>query len=155
MVCWTGGSAACGCWCWWPIGTVDLGNWNAIKSLYESIVDEIELGNHDWTDDFSGYETMVPLPQHSAVTSTGGNKTLAATRGDDKKSDDRKKSSSFEVYWCKDFQQGKCDSQVPHMAQLKNDEPPVPVLHICAACWMQTKKRKDHAEQDATCPLKK
>ena len=41
-------------------------NWNLGKSLYESIIEEVELGEHEWTDNFSGYETMLP-----SIVSTG------------------------------------------------------------------------------------
>ena len=42
---------------------------------------------------------------------------------------------NFEVYWCKLFQAGGCELEAPHMLQIKQDENPVPVLHICAYCW--------------------
>ena len=34
-------------------------DWNNIKSLYEAVLESIELGEEDWHSDFSHYETMV------------------------------------------------------------------------------------------------
>ena len=115
-------------------------NWPLIRSLYESIMEEIELGEKVWTDDFSGYETM--LPSIGTVHVGGVSSEVKGV-----------KKAGYEVYWCKQFQTGNCELGAPHMAQIKPEEPPVPVLHICAFCWSSTKKRKEHAEAD--CAAKK
>ena len=117
-------------------------NWSLVWSLYESIMEEIELG--EWMDDFTGYETMLP--------SAGGGGSLMTVSGSSG-GDSVKSRKSFEVYWCKMFQSGACDQGSPHMAQIKPDEPAVPVLHICAYCWTNFKKHKDHMECD--CAAKK
>ena len=36
-------------------------NWAQIRSLYEAIVESIEMGEEDWMLDFSHYEAMVPV----------------------------------------------------------------------------------------------
>ena len=111
-------------------------NWQAIKSLYESILEEVEMGEREWLDDFSGYETMLP------------------TMGSGVQSENQfKVNKKIEVYWCKQFQSNACDQGSPHMAQIKLDEPAVPVLHICVYCWSNFRKWKEHAEID--CMAKK
>ena len=110
-------------------------NWPVVWGLYESIIEEVEMGEKEWDDDFSGHETMLSTWQISNDSSSTG-----MDRG-------RK-----EIYWCKAYQGGTCDSPTPHIAQIKLDEPTVPVLHICAFCWTNGKRRKEHAEQD--CPAK-
>ena len=116
-------------------------NWPMVKNLFEAIIDEIELGDRTWNDDISSFETLLtlnpaPMPNtntSAAVTShnTSNNITLRKTA---------------EVYWCKAFQTNSCELPSPHMAQIKVDEPQVPVLHICATCWGNTKKRREHPE---------
>ena len=113
-------------------------NWSMIKSLYESIMEEIEMGDKEWLDDFSSYETMLPS------MGTQGTEVIGSVKGNKK---------NFEVYWCKAYQMGGCELDSPHMAQIKQDENPVPVLHICAYCWSNYKKRKEHLEME--CGAKK
>ena len=99
-------------------------NWSAIRAVYESIIEEVKLGDQDWTDDFSGHETVLPTCGPVAVNGNASNKD---------KNDLSKKTA--DIYWCKAYQTGACDQSPPHMVQIKQDEPPVPVLHICASCW--------------------
>ena len=119
-------------------------SWQSIRAVYESIIKEVELGERDWIDDFSGHETVLPTCGPTVVNGSGG---TGKERSDVKK--------SVEVYWCKAFQTGTCDQTPPHMVQIKQDEPPVPVLHICASCWNTQRKRRDHPEGDPMCPSKK
>ena len=115
-------------------------NWLAVRCLFESIIDEVEQGDADWTEDFSGHETILPNLQG----------TVERT-----KQDEKKKSSGVELYWCKQYQNGSCDKESPHMSQIRPDEPLVPVIHICAACWNTGKKKREHPENDPSCPSKK
>ena len=46
----------------------------------------------------------------------------------------RKEKDRNELYWCKNYQRNNFSDTSPHMAQIKADEPPVPVLHYCALC---------------------
>ena len=93
-------------------------NWILIRGLYKSIIESIELGEEDWTSDFSHYESMIPC-----ATQEGGRNSYGQAH--------REKS---EIFWCKPFQKGSCVEAAPYMVTIKTDEPPVPVLHICAAC---------------------
>ena len=47
-------------------------NWQLIKELYESIMEDMEMGDKEWTDDFSGYETMLPSMTNIAGEQEGG-----------------------------------------------------------------------------------
>ena len=108
-------------------------NWAVIRSLYEGIIEEVEMGEREWSDNFSGYETMLPsmnVPYVQEATVQRNNK------------------KTHEVYWCKPFQTNACELNPPHMSQIKPEEPAVPVLHICAYCWTNYKKRKEHMEID-------
>ena len=88
-------------------------SWGVVCSLYESIIDEIEAGECQWSDDFSSHETMLPSvswdPKDTHM---------------DKHVDKGRKLP--ELYWCKAYQSNSCDSTAPHMAQIKANEAPVP-----------------------------
>ena len=75
-------------------------------------------------------------------------------RGDnrDKEQTDVKKKDRLEVYWCKSYQRGTCGEKMPHMLQIKADEPPVLVVHFCAYCLQKDNRRMEHPE--AECPKK-
>ena len=126
-------------------------NWPTIRAMYENIIEEVEQGDSDWTDDFSGHETMLP----SIMMQQQHNSNTFASSATGRKSEEDKKSRNIEIYWCKGFQTGTCELSSPHMAQVRPDEPQVPVIHICASCWNVHKKKREHPEGDPSCPTKK
>ena len=109
-------------------------DWPSVRALYESIVEEIELGESTWLSDFGSYKTMLP------VTTVQTDHIRSIKKG-------------TEIYWCKQYQTGNCDLVAPHIAQIRSDENPVLVMHICGYCWTNFKKRKDHMENE--CSAKK
>ena len=111
-------------------------NWPVVRGLYESIIEEVELGERTWNDDFSSHENVLAAWQPQLIGEPGN------------VSDKGRKQQ--EVYWCKLYQTGSCEQHAPHMAQLRAEDPPVPVLHICAFCWANFKKRKEHPEAECT-----
>ena len=113
-------------------------DWGLVRSLYEAVIELVELGEEMWCSDFSHYETMVP------VGGVGRSEMRPETR---------KEKRETELYWCKPYQKNQCMESSPHMASIKVDEPPVPVLHICARCWMRERRRADHPETE--CQAKK
>ena len=115
-------------------------DWPLLRGLFESIIEEIETGDCKWTDDFSSYEAMIP-------TGNVSNYNISVVNVEHKK--------KAEIYWCKAYQNNSCKLTSSHISVIKADEPPVPVLHICATCWGQFKKRPEHAEVDSACPAKK
>ena len=86
--------------------------------------------------DFSHYKTMVPIIH------------LKQDRREE-----RREKRETDIFWCKAYQKGQCGEGSPHMALVKADKPLVPVLHICAGCWSQDRKRLDHGENE--CPAEK
>ena len=65
----------------------------------------------------------------------------------------RPKEWKVEVYWCKAYQKNTCIEKHPHMAQIRPDEHPVPVVHMCAHCFQKENRREEHPEVE--CPVKK
>ena len=117
-------------------------NWPVVRGLYEGIIESVELGEATWCDDFSHYENML------AVT--------LGTTNEIRREEERprqKESRKMESYWCKAYQKNLCTEKSPHMAQLRMDEPPVPVIHVCAHCMARDNRRESHPEME--CPSKK
>ena len=117
-------------------------DWSLVLGLYEGVIESVELGEAHWTDDFGHYETMIPM----AVS--GGHGECREVE-EHRRAKDRK----VEVFWCKAYQKNTSSDKSPHMSQIKPDEPPVPVLHICAHCLQKENRREEHPEVE--CPAKK
>ena len=113
-------------------------DWNLVKWLYEGVIESVEMGEAAWTDDFGHYETMIPFAMHQDRKEVEEHR-----KGKDKRT---------EVFWCKGFQKNTCTDKAPHMSVIRNDEPPVPVLHVCASCLQREGKHEDHPECE--CPKK-
>ena len=114
-------------------------DWPLVRGLYEAVLESIELGEETWFSDFSHYESMVPNVIRQDIKEI---------RIPTIKSKDR-----MEIYWCKMYQRNSCLEKSPHMAQLKPDEPPIPVVHCCAHCLQKDNRRMEHPESE--CPGKK
>ena len=107
--------------------------WGIVRSLYEAIIDSVEMGEEEWTSDFAHYETMIPI----------------CGRVESRK-EECKERKEVDIYWCKPYQRGQCGEGSPHISNIKPDEPPVSVLHICAQCWMRDRKRLEHPEVECS-----
>lgn len=130
-------------------------DWSSIRTIYEAIIESVEMGENDWTSPFESFEALVPPPPSVLVNI----KRLQEDQAQKEKEKENKKKDmegkKMELFWCKDYQKGVCMEPGPHMAQLKPDEKPVWVVHICATCWQKDKIKRTHAEGDQSCPNKK
>ena len=108
-----------------------------LKNIYTSIVRKIELGLLRWDSQFISEIQWLVTKQ---VASTGSSYSRGGQRGGltDRKARDR-------VWYCQDFNQGKCTLKDPHKATVKGQT--VQVGHFCARCWNRKKVRVEHAEK--------
>ena len=115
-------------------------DWNTVRGLYEAVLESIELGEETWLSDFSHYESMIP--------------TIFKPESRDKERSELRKcdKEKVKVFWCKNYQRNNCTESSPHMAQVRPEDPPVPVLHLRASCLQPEGKRVEHPE--AECPAK-
>lgn len=131
-------------------------DWGAVRNVFEAIIESVELGDEEWTSRFDWMESMIP-PAVSVLErmkkDVREGKDQRDYAGKDRENKEGKKVG--DVFWCKDYQKGQCQEKSPHMAQLKPDDKPVPVVHICAVCWQKEKKRREHQEGDENCPNSK
>ena len=110
-------------------------DWTLIRGLYEAIIESVEMGEAEWSDNFDHYESMITPPQSS--------------HWDGKRDKERQhKDKRVEVYWCKGFQKGTCGEKPPHMVTIKGDEPPVLVLHVCTLCLQWEGRREEYPESE-------
>ena len=112
-------------------------DWPLVKGLYEAVLESIEMGEETWFSDFSHYGSMVP----------------GVAKQDNRGEVKLRSKEKTEVFWCKMYQRINCQETSPHMAQVKPDEPLVPVIHCCALCLQRDGKRNDHPESE--CPTRK
>lgn len=124
-------------------------DWPAVKSMFEAIIESVEMGESEWTSSFDYMEGMLP-PAASVLE-----KLREKPKEKDEKFKEKEGKKSVDVYWCKEYQKGQCNESGSHLAQLKPDEKPVWVAHICATCWQKDKKKREHQEADLECPHKK
>lgn len=124
-------------------------DWSAVRGIYESIIEGVELGEMDWDSRIEGYESLLPPPP--SVWERFRKEKEEKVKEKDK---DREGKKS-DTYWCKEYQKGLCSEASPHTLQLKPDSEPVSVVHMCASCWQKDKKKRDHPEGDAGCPHKR
>lgn len=121
-------------------------DWPAVRNIYEAIIESVELGESEWWSSFDSLESLLP-PSASVM-----DKLKKEEKDKERNKESRKGPESF---WCKDFQKGLCTETSPHQVQLKPDEKPVTVLHMCATCYQKDKKKRDHPDGDSACPHKK
>ena len=116
-------------------------DWNTVRGLYEAVLESIKLGEETWLSDFSHYESMIPT-------------TFKPESRDKERSELWKRDKEkVEVFWCKNYQRNNCTESSLHMAQVRPENPPVPVLHLCVLCLQREGKRAEHPE--AECLAKK
>lgn len=129
-------------------------DWGAVRTIYESIIESVELGEAEWTNGFEHLESLLPPPPSVLMAFKKAQEDQIKDKDKEKKKEGDPKKIP-EIFWCKDFQKGTCAESGAHMAQLKPDEKPVWVVHICATCWQKDKVRRNHQEGDTSCPHKK
>lgn len=126
-------------------------DWSSIRNIFEAKIESVEMGENDWTSQFEHYEAL-PSVLVNLKKLQDEHMQKEKDKEAKKKEAENKKA---ELFWCKDFQKNACTESGAHMAQLKADEKPVWVVHICATCWQKDKVKRSHPEIDQGCPHKK
>lgn len=130
-------------------------DWSAVRTIYEAIIESVEMGDADWMSNFDVYESLLP-PSPSVLANIKKIQEEQMQKEKERESKKREtENKKTEVFWCKEFQKGSCAEAGPHMAQLKPEDKPVWVAHICAMCWQKDRAKRSHPESDASCPNKK
>ena len=106
---------------------------DCLKNIYTAIVRKIELGLLRWDSDFIP-EIQWMVTRQVAAMGSSENRGKARVSNPDKKNRDR-------VYYCLDFQQGRCALKDPHKATVRGQQ--VQVGHFCAKCWNKKNSKQN------------
>lgn len=122
---------------------VYLSNGNSIdviKQIYSTIVGKIERGFLAWEQYDSSFQNEI---QWSLTWLKNEPKTGAPSKV--------KKGKKLEgVFWCRDYNQGKCTKKDKHAGTMYDN--PVTFHHICAKCFITDKSKNSHPETSSSCP---
>lgn len=120
-------------------------NWQAVKDFYASVLHKLEQGSLDWGS--------LDLPAlEMAIMSRASLSYVGTSKQPSYPSNTQQSGQSQQVYFCAGYQKGKCWKDGPHTDLVKGKE--VQVQHICAKCWLNGKKLKNHQENSNDCPLR-
>ena len=109
--------------------------WECILNYHAAVLLEIERGNVKWDDSFQMLQS---------TTLAGGFL--------DQPSNVTKKSTDGPIVFCKNFQRGACQEIHDHWGDFNGTERLL--RHICAKCWLQSRKKSPHPEESDSCPLR-
>ena len=112
--------------------------WDCILNYHAAVLLEIERGNVKWDDSFQMLQS---------TTLAGG-----FLQSDESNSTASKKSTEGPIMFCRNFQRGLCQEAHDHWGEFYGEQRYL--RHICAKCWLQTRKKSPHSEDSDTCPLK-
>ena len=112
---------------------------DCLKGIYTAIVRKIELGLLKWDSDFISEIQWLVTKQVAGMGTTSRGAQKGGTH--DRKPRDR-------VWYCLDFNQGKCTLKDPHKATVRGQT--VQVGHFCARCWNRKKFKAEHPEKSCS-----
>ena len=110
--------------------------WSVLLQYYAAWVRRIEMGLNCWSDDPAQIENA-----------------MLASKLAKKQSQKDYVPKHEQVWWCSDFNNGKCSFQTSsHQKTVKGHARNV--RHICGTCWRKVKTQLKHPETSAACPHK-
>ncbi|XP_048588228.1 uncharacterized protein LOC125556738 [Nematostella vectensis] len=109
-----------------------LYEWEAVLAFHGAVLLEIERGLLMWGDSFSHLESRT---LHGQLLSPPKKQSY----------------SSGPTLFCRDYQREKCIHTKDHYGYVRGERKWV--KHICAACWVQSRKQESHREDSSDCPL--
>ena len=119
-------------------------DWQTILRLYSEVVSQIEKGLLTWASQFD--PTLI-----WAINSYGFTKSVV--KNPTKVVNPKKSMYKARPTYCKDFQNGSCQStELKHWGFVNGEK--VQVEHICAVCLLKRKEVCQHSESSTECPFK-
>ena len=122
--------------------------WTQVRNTYAHILRLIENSQIGWYTDFSQFERHIydkvtsraerpknksPIEQVGSLTNTQNNKPIA--------------------WFCRNYQRPEgCQKSSPHVGRVGNKFKQLE--HICAACWIKDRVKRQHPECSDECPSK-
>ena len=127
-------------------------HWRVVLQFHAACLLEIERGNLRWGDSFQDlqYATL------AGGSFTSRNVSLPHPSGVGSQNIQQQKQTVDErggrILFCKAFQYGFCSHSTDHQGLYKGEN--CLLKHICANCWLNSKKINVHPENSESCPLK-
>ena len=113
--------------------------WRCILNYHAACLLEIERGHRKWGDSFQTLQstTLAGGFLHSNAAPRSGNGS---------------KDEGTGSVFCPGYNRGTCQQSRDHYGQLRGENRLL--KHMCAKCWLRTKKVVNHPETSDSCPLK-
>ena len=118
-------------------------SWAQVRQAFAHVLRKIEDHEISWRANWDEYERRI----YDKVIPTGSNSTQnTQTR--------QRRTNSGDIIWfCKAYQRKEgCSKESPHSGRIGNQFKQL--HHICAACWLNDKIKKQHPECSTECPQK-
>ena len=128
--------------------------WKCVLNYHAACLLEIERGNLKWGDNFQlqGLQNTTLYAGQSLTNNSSRNNNGGF--GSDAGNFSQKNNGSGERVWfCRNYQKGVCTFSRDHYGQLKGENQML--KHICATCWLASKKQSTHPEESEVCPFHK
>ena len=141
--------------------------WKSVLNYHAACLLEIERGNLKWGDNFKlqglqnttlygggpsfttnargGFQQRNNLfgsamSNSSTFSNTSANRNANANRNPGER-----------TWFCSNYQRGNCSFTRDHYGQVRGEQQLL--KHICAKCWLTTRRQSTHSEESETCPL--
>ena len=117
-------------------------SWIQIRNTYAHILRRIEDREITWEEDFDKYERSI----YERVTTT-------QIKTEKAKSSQPGRTGGESTWFCRNFQKPEgCSREAPHPGRVGNQIRSL--QHICVACWLKDKTKRQHSESSSDCPNK-
>ena len=122
--------------------------WRSVLSYHAAVLLEIERGNKKWGGDFRDLENTTLAGSYlKKDVNTNNNNASRQQRSQSGRND----STGLRVLFCRNFQRGTCTHPDDHNGTFEGKSQLL--RHICAECWLRTKKMEKHPETSESCPF--
>ena len=126
--------------------------WRYVLNYHAACLLEIERGHMNWGDSFQALQATTLAGGFLLNNSrSGGSSASVSGAGRSAKSVVGSNENGPTVF-CKAYQRGTCAHTQDHQGTFLGENRFL--KHICAKCWLSTKKFNLHPENSEACPLK-
>ena len=128
-------------------------HWRVVLQFHAACLLEIERGNLCWGDSFQNLQ-YATLAGGSLSSSTRNNTQVNSSHGNQQAQPKQQagEEKGGRILFCKPFQYGFCSHSQDHQGLFRGET--CTLKHICANCWLHSKKISPHPESSESCPLK-
>ena len=124
--------------------------WRSVLSYHAAVLLEIERGNRKWGESFQDLENTTVAGNFINNYRGGGSNNGLRQRS--KPGTNTTNDGEGRVLFCRNFNKGTCSHTQDHNGSFEGETQLL--RHICAVCWLGSRKKASHAETSENCPLK-